>query len=172
MLVVDIGKCTGCRRCENACAFFRTGSISNRLARVKIVSLYQTGIDGPVACSQCQERYCDCCPHGAITYGPLGQVIVSPTSCRLCGACQEACPIGAIEIFNELVYVCDLCGGRPRCVEACTEHAILDLREEGARPSFACLKKDAKGMSPAQKRASYVEALGAQVRKTWSKAHA
>ncbi len=172
MLVVDIGKCTGCRRCESACAFFRTGRISNRLARVKIVSLYQTGIDGPVACGQCQERYCDCCPHDAITYGSLGQVIVSPTSCRLCGACQEACPIGAIEIFNEFVYVCDLCGGRPRCVEACTEGAIHDQREEENHPSLARFKKGAKGMSLAQKRAAYVEVLGAEVRKTWSKAHA
>jgi Fe-S-cluster-containing hydrogenase component 2 len=172
MLVVDIAKCTGCRRCECACAFFRTGKISNRLARIKVVSLYEIGIDGPVACVQCQERYCTHCPSGAITIGSFGQIVVSPTICTCCGACQKACPVGAIEIVGEFVYVCDLCGGRPKCVEACTEGAIIDKRDDACGPSLAAVKQGTKDLSPTEKRARYAETLGGGLRLEWRKAHA
>lgn len=173
MLTVDLSKCTGCKRCECACAFFRTSRISNRMARIKVVNLYEIGIDGPVACGQCEERYCDCCPSSAISKGAQGEVVVSPTLCGLCGACEKACPIGAIEIFDELVYVCDLCGGRPKCVEVCTEGAISATGGEGGgRPSVAMFKKKALGMNAAEKRALYVKTMGAEVRKRWGKTHA
>jgi len=56
MIRVDLSRCTGCRRCEAACAFFHTGRINPELARLKVVHLYETGIDGPVVCQQCEER--------------------------------------------------------------------------------------------------------------------
>jgi len=168
---IDISKCTGCKRCESACAFFRTGRINNRLARIKVMNLYEIGIDGPVVCNQCQEGYCNCCPEDAITISSLGQVIVSPTRCTLCGACEQACPVGAIEIFNDFVYVCDLCGGRPKCVEACTEGAITYDKEEQEHPSLAIFKKKAKKINPSQKRYSYLKKLGFEVRKNWRKEH-
>ena len=61
MIRVDISKCTGCKKCESACAFFHTGRINNHIARIKIMNLYEIGIDGPVMCIQCKERYCMCC---------------------------------------------------------------------------------------------------------------
>jgi len=169
---VDISKCTGCKKCESACAFFRTGRISNHLSRMKVLNIYETGIDGPVVCIQCQERYCDCCPEKAISIGALSQVIVSPTLCTVCGACEIACPIGAIEIFHNIVYVCDLCGGKPRCVEACTEGAIRYEVGKKTSPSLADLKKKTKRMNPSQKRYLYLNGLGSEVRKKWGKSHA
>jgi carbon-monoxide dehydrogenase iron sulfur subunit len=171
LIKVDLTKCTGCRRCETACAFFHTGKINHHLSRIKVLNLYETGIDGPVVCKQCQQRYCLRCPVNALAIGSLGQLIVSPTVCTLCGACEKNCPIGAIEIFDEIVYVCDFCGGRPKCVEACTEQAIVfDENEE--RPSLAEIKAETKKMYPSQKRQFYLNKLGTAVRKQWRKENA
>lgn len=172
MIRVDISKCTGCRRCEVACVFFHTGRVNSSLARIKVLNLYETGIDGPIVCQQCRERYCMCCPADALTIGSFGQVIVSPTLCTLCGACAKACPIGAIEIFNEIVYVCDLCGGRPKCVEACTEEAIIYEPEESGHLSLAVFKQETKKMNPSQRRQFYLKELGIELRKKWRKQYA
>lgn len=169
---VDIGKCTGCKRCETACAFFHTGKINNHLARIKVMNLYETGVDGPVVCNQCQERYCLSCPEKALTLGTYGQVIHSPTLCMLCGACEKACPIGAIELYKDFVYVCDLCGGRPKCVEACTEEAITFEDEEEKHPFLAAIKKKTARMNPSQKQVFFIQKLGSDLRKRWRKARA
>jgi len=164
---IDLSKCTGCRRCETACAFFHTGRINNHLARIKVEHIYEIGIDGPVVCQQCQERYCLKCPVDALSIGEYGQVIVSPTICTLCGACEKNCPIGAIEQFNGFVFVCDLCGGDPKCVAACTENAITWEKENIARSSFAELHKKTRSMNPSEKRHYFVETLGTDVRAKW-----
>ena len=172
MIRVDISKCTGCKKCETACAFFRSGRVNNRMARIKVLNLYEIGLDGPVFCIQCKERYCLRCPEDAITEGPNGQIIVSPTLCTLCGVCEKACPIGAIEIFNEIVYVCDLCGGRPRCVEVCTEGAITYEPNKGKFPSLEAFKKGTGQMNPSQKRNSYLRKMGSSIRKSWRRQNA
>ncbi len=132
---------------------------------------YRTGIDSPVVCQQCEERYCLECPVDALSIGESGQVIASPTVCTLCGSCVRQCPIGAIEIHNEIVYVCDLCGGKPKCVEACTEGAIV-FSTEGNNPSLMQFKVNTEKMNPSEKRFYYVEELGKEQRKIWSEKHA
>ena len=172
MIQVDLSRCTGCKKCEVACVFFHTGKVSNRLARIKVLNLYEIGIDAPVVCVQCRERYCMACPEQALTIGPWGQIIVSPTLCTLCEICERACPIGAIEIFDGIVYVCDLCGGKPRCVESCTEGAISFEKENIEGPSLASIKKRTKKMSPGQKRHFYVRQQSDGLRKKWASKHA
>ncbi len=172
MIKVDISKCTGCRRCETACAFFHTGKINNRQARIKVTNLYETGIDGPIVCQQCRERYCLDCPVEALTLGPEGQVIVSPTVCQLCSACEKACPIGAIELFDGFVYVCDLCGGNPKCVSACTEGAITYEPRSSEKVSLENIKKQTAEMNPSEKRRFHIDQLGTVLRKKWSKQNA
>lgn len=172
MIHVDISKCTGCRRCEVACAFFHTGRVNNHMSRIKVLQLYEEGIDGPVVCAQCQERYCMCCPEDALTLGPLGQIVCSPTVCTLCGSCEKACPIGAVEIFDDLVYVCDLCGGNPRCVEACTEGAITFEYEDKERPSLSDIREETGKMKPELKRKHYIHKNGQKLRAEWRKERA
>jgi Fe-S-cluster-containing hydrogenase component 2 len=109
------------------------------------------------------------CPESALKNGDLGQVIASPTICTRCGACVTKCPIGAIELFNDIIYVCDLCGGRPKCIEACTEGAIQFRPNPPKGRSLSTIKTQTKGMNPSEKRRLYIEQLGAKVREKWRK---
>lgn len=145
---------------------YHTGRVNRNMARINIVHLYQSGIDGPVVCLHCKERYCMDCPSNAITLGDLGQIVVSPTLCTLCGKCERNCPIGAIQIFNKIVYVCDLCGGSPKCVEVCTEGAIACISKL-KKPSLANFKDEVKNMNPSEKQKHYIETLGRDVRSKW-----
>lgn len=171
MIKLDLTKCTGCKKCEVACAFFHSGKVSNRIARVKVLNLYEIGVDGPLMCVQCEERYCLACPEKALSLGSFGQVIVSPTVCTLCGVCEKVCPIGAIEIHGGIAYVCDLCGGRPKCVESCTEGAIIYAEEEHG-PSLVAIRKQTNKMNPSQKRWYYLKYLGDSLRDRWRRRHA
>lgn len=163
MIHVDTSKCTGCGRCETVCAFFHTGSINRTLSRIKVMHLYTMGIDGPVVCTQCEERYCMPCPVDALSIGSNGRVIVTPTVCELCGTCEKRCPIGAIEVTEEFVVVCDLCGGEPRCVDACTENAII-YQPEKPSPSLEQFKGETEGMNPSEKRYCYIKEKGSEGR--------
>lgn len=165
MIRVDLSKCTGCQRCETACSFVHTGRINNHLARIKVLNLYESGLDSPVVCVQCKERYCMHCPENALSLGKYGQVIVSPTLCKSCGVCEKACPIGALEIFNKFVYVCDLCGGKPKCVDACTEGAIVYEPESIEHVSLEKIKKETVKMNPSEKRRFYTQTIGLKRRK-------
>ncbi len=169
MIRIDLARCTGCRRCEVACAFARSGRVGRGLARIKVVQIYEQGLDGPVACRQCRERYCLRCPEDAISVGSLGQIIVSQTACNLCGACEKNCPIGALELHRDFVVVCDLCGGRPACVGACTEGAIVFEPGPAEALSLGSYKKESRGLDPGEKRLRFVEREGRAVRLKWER---
>jgi Fe-S-cluster-containing hydrogenase component 2 len=136
------------------------------MARMYVVNLYHIGIDGPVVCQQCEERYCMDCPSNAITLGKLGQLVISPALCTLCGKCERNCPIGAIQMFNKFIYVCDLCGGSPKCIEVCTEEAISYI-PDSEKPSFKNIKESVKDMNPSEKQKQYIETLGEIIRSKW-----
>jgi Fe-S-cluster-containing hydrogenase component 2 len=169
MIRVDISKCTGCRMCETACAFYHTGRINRNLSRIKVVNLYEIGIDNPIVCVQCSERFCTDCPDEALTIGKQGQIVISPTLCTFCGRCEKKCPIGAIELFKGFVYVCDLCGGTPKCVDICTEHVITYVLEGVEERSLAEMNKKVKKLNPSEKRTFYTQIMGEELRKNWRK---
>jgi Fe-S-cluster-containing hydrogenase component 2 len=170
MIRVDLSRCTGCRSCEAACAFYHSGAVDRHLARIKVVHLYGLGVDGPVVCAQCRERYCLECPDKALRLGPSGQVIASPSLCTGCGRCAKACPIGAIEVRREAACVCDLCGGEPRCVAACTEGAIQLVEGESGSVSLAGIVPEVKRLNPSEKRRRYVASGGELLRARWREA--
>jgi Fe-S-cluster-containing hydrogenase component 2 len=149
------------------CSFFHSGKIGRSGARIKVVKIEDIGIDYPVVCQQCRERYCTKCPEKAIQVDSLGQVIVSPTLCTACGTCEILCPIGAIELFEEIPLVCDLCGGDPRCVKACTLDAIHYDPEVTGAISLKDFKKSSRGLNPEEKRLRYVIALSQELRDRW-----
>lgn len=168
MISVDLSKCTGCRRCEAACSFFHTGRVSNRLARIRVLNIYEIGVDAPIVCGQCEERYCiESCPEAALDIGAHGEVFYSATRCDLCGVCEKSCPIGAVEIFNDLVYVCDLCGGDPKCVPACSENAITWNRENQPSVSLEFHRKGARRRNASERRFDHAMRQATKLREEW-----
>ena len=168
MITLDPAKCSGCSRCEVHCSFFHSGKIGRSGARIKVVKIEEIGIDYPVVCQQCRERYCTKCPEKAIQIDSAGSVIVSPTLCTACGTCEILCPIGAIELYEEIPLVCDLCGGDPRCVKACTLEAIYHEADVADAISLKEFKKSSRGLSPEEKRLRYAMTLSRELRDCWS----
>ena len=167
MITLDLAKCSGCSRCEVNCSFFHSGKIGRSGARIKVVKIEEIGIDYPLVCQQCPERYCTGCPDKAIQIGSLGQIIVSPTLCTACGTCEILCPIGAIELYEEIPLVCDLCGGDPRCVKACTLDAIHYEPDVTEAVDLKEFKKGSRGLDPEEKRLRYVLRCAEQLRRNW-----
>lgn len=169
MLILDPARCSGCRRCETHCSFYHSGKTGHMGARIKVEKIEKVGIDFPVVCLQCREHYCTKCPQNAISITERGSIEVSPTLCNLCGACEKLCPIGAIEIYNEIPYVCDLCGGNPKCIEAC-EMGVISLAPEIRQTiSLAGHRNATKKMNPAEKRFFYATMRSEEIRATWLK---
>lgn len=172
MIRIDISKCTGCRMCEVACAFYHSGTTGRVRSRIKLINLFEIGIDGPVVCQQCKERYCLVCKENAISIGNKGQIIISHTVCNYCNKCVRSCPIGAIELYNETYHVCDLCGGDPRCVKECTEEAINYLPRESEIVSLKYFKERSKAKNVSEKQSDYIRVSSQSIRKKWRKKNA
>jgi Fe-S-cluster-containing hydrogenase component 2 len=132
-----------------------------------VVKVEDLGIDYPVICRQCVERYCLRCPESVFEVGPLGQIIASPTLCVACGTCETLCPIGAIELYDDIPYVCDLCGGDPRCVKECNVGAIEFVPDQKDSVSLERFKKQTKGWSPEEKRLHFALDQTMELRKQW-----
>lgn len=167
MIEVDPSRCTGCRACEVACSFSHSGRVGRDISRIRVTNVYETGVDAPVVCVQCQERYCLDCPNGALSQGKLGQIVFSPTLCEACGKCARRCPIGAIELGGEIVYICDLCGGSPRCVEACELGALTVVRGTRSPISMRDRREQTRRLNPSERRRAYVEELSVALRRAW-----
>jgi Fe-S-cluster-containing hydrogenase component 2 len=131
------------------------------------MKMEEIGVDFPVICQLCKERFCTKCPQGAIQIGDLGQIIVSLTLCNACGACERFCPIGAIELFQEIPFVCDLCGGDPRCIKECNLGALQFEPEKKETVSLKRWVKKNKGLSPDEKRLNFTLNQAAPLRKEW-----
>jgi len=64
------------------------------------------------------------CPSEALSISPETEaVIVDREKCTACGLCIEACPgdVPYIHPAEKYAVICDLCGGDPQCVKACSE---------------------------------------------------
>ena len=168
MLTIDLEKCSGCSRCEVHCSFFHSGKVGRQGSRIKVVKMEEIGIDFPVVCQLCQERYCTKCPESALHIGTHGQVVVSPTLCTACGICENLCPIGAIELYEETPYVCDLCGGDPRCLKSCTLGAISFEPDQADKISLKSFKKGSGGFNPEKKRHRFAQASSRALRDKWT----
>jgi len=125
----DLEKCTGCRTCELACSFERENVFNRKKSAIRVVKEELIGLDGPVVCQLCRRPKCvEACPEGALVKTlELGVVKVNEKKCTGCRACDEACPYGAINIHpdRETPIICDLCDGKPACVEWCHAEALI-----------------------------------------------
>lgn len=110
-------RCTGCGDCVEACPMEEPAL---RIPKTP------DGWD-IVVCRHCNPAPCvDACSFGALWVKEDGTVFLSGEMCTSCKACAAVCPFGAVSLgpTGEMVK-CDLCGGEPKCVEACREGALV-----------------------------------------------
>lgn len=141
-LLVDPSKCSGCRRCELQCSYSHEGEYWPEMSRVKVSKDEAAGVDSPAVCRQCGTARCvEACPSGALSRESATKaVLLDRDKCLRCLACAKACPFDAIHRdMDGLPLVCDLCGGRPQCVDSCPTAALSFGRagDAPATPRFA-----------------------------------
>jgi len=121
---VDFNRCTGCRSCEFICALAHAGVIRPTASAIRIVSSVDGGTNIPLVCISCKDRPClEVCPVGAIRLDKrLDLPVIDMETCIGCQACVSACPYQGIffDPVAKKAVKCDLCGGNPLCVQACT----------------------------------------------------
>ncbi len=120
----DFLKCCGCRKCEIACSLSHEGKIWPEASRVRVFMLVP-GAEFPHLCAQCEDYPCiQACPFKALNRHPkTGAVAVVEAKCVGCGKCIDACPgrIPHVHPQTKKILICDLCGGNPKCANACEE---------------------------------------------------
>jgi Na+-translocating ferredoxin:NAD+ oxidoreductase subunit B len=127
--VVDIGKCTGCRKCESACPKQVIEVLPASKAVVVACHSKDKAPDvrkfckvGCIACGMCVRV----CPFDAPkVHKNLSRI--DRDKCKVCGLCVAKCPTKAIADFikpRTKALVLDNCIGCQICLKACPVDAI------------------------------------------------
>lgn len=146
-IVIDSGKCTGCKCCELICYFTRFQTFNPKKACIKVVDLDYLGFSNPVLCIQCKKPRCVyICPKKALNQTEDGIIIVDETKCDGCRICIDECIIGAINFDKDrgVPLICNFCGGDPMCVKWChsgTLRLSSDRRTRGKKELSYTIKK-------------------------------
>ncbi len=141
LVVSDPVLCVGCGRCELACTEFNDGKAAPSLSRIKVDRNVNFGPEGRKTrgeghgnfgdglvvqelCKHCPHPVpcANICPENAIVLSPLTNArVIDPEKCTGCRICLKACPWEMISFDPESrkATKCDLCKGKPKCVEAC-----------------------------------------------------
>ncbi len=176
MVLVDYGKCTGCRTCEAACSSRnRPASIAGqelpglgnpRYANIRVHS-FNPDVDVPNVCAMCADTPCvKACPvdpdartgRRALYRDQATHTIHNdPSRCVGCRSCANACAAqrtGVITpnpVTGKPESICTLCGGDPQCVKRCPFAAL----------SYVEVRRDRKfyGVGP--------EKIAAELARNW-----
>ncbi|MCD6537140.1 4Fe-4S dicluster domain-containing protein [Candidatus Bathyarchaeota archaeon] len=129
--------CRWCRSCELICSLIHEGACSPSLSRITItIDQFNAEVSADF-CRQCDNPAClrSCPVEGAMVIDErTGATLIVEDHCNGCGSCAEACPFnkeGTVIKFNserKVYFKCDLCGGKPACVDVCPTGA-LKLKE-------------------------------------------
>jgi len=147
-ILVDTTKCTGCEKCVLACiqankldahrADIDRALIKDGLSADRWSSIQKVANDrfARKSCMHCLEPSCvSACLVGGISKTPEGPVVYDPDKCIGCRYCMLACPfhVPRYEWDATIPFMrkCDMCfertlqGGKPACVEACPNQALV-----------------------------------------------
>jgi anaerobic carbon-monoxide dehydrogenase iron sulfur subunit len=124
-LLIDVGRCTECKRCMIACSLAKSGGVQMKSSRIDIQPNWpETPTIGVCRFEDCAGHPCvGACPVSAISESG-GLVLIDAEACIGCGACVPVCPYEAIKLVDEKALKCDLCGGDPACVKECVTGAL------------------------------------------------
>lgn len=141
VIVVEEGRCLGCKSCTIACAMAHTEaetlveavwSENPPQPRVHVEPIGAGAM--PLQCRHCEDAPCVAiCPTGAIRrVSEDGPVLLDAERCIGCRFCVFVCPFGVIEMSRDgkAMTKCDQCvdrtqaGEEPACVAACPTGAL------------------------------------------------
>lgn len=126
--LVDVGKCTGCRKCEKACPKKVIEVLpAGKAVLVACHSRDKGGVVrknceiGCIACGKCVKV----CPFDAPSVeNSLSRIDIE--KCRVCGLCVGVCPTGAISEFmpeRPRAFITERCNGCHKCAKICPVEA-------------------------------------------------
>jgi Na+-translocating ferredoxin:NAD+ oxidoreductase RNF subunit RnfB len=122
--VVDVAKCTGCRKCEQACPKQVIEILNGGKAVIVACHSKDKGAAvrklcevGCIGCGKCVKV----CPYeAAVMDGNLARIDIE--KCLVCGLCVRACPTDAIADLLTLrrkAVITDRCIGCGKCARVC-----------------------------------------------------
>ena len=134
VVLVDTALCTGCGRCETACAGGSRTPVPPGCTARAATPRRDSGVASR-QCMHCIEPACSAaCATGALFREPSGAVAFRSSDCTGCGSCVTACRFGARRSpgVGEITRggECATCARRPRagqappCVGACASGAL------------------------------------------------
>lgn len=126
--IVDMGKCTGCRKCETACPKKVIEVLPALKAVIVACHSKDKGVDtrkycqsGCIACGKCVKV----CPFDAPSVSNnLSRINLD--KCRVCGLCVKSCPTNAIADFilqRPKAFITEKCIGCQSCRKVCPVNA-------------------------------------------------
>jgi Na+-translocating ferredoxin:NAD+ oxidoreductase RNF subunit RnfB len=133
--IVDLVKCTGCRKCEKACP----KNVIEILPESKAVIVACHSKDkGGVVRKQCEVGCIGCkkcvkiCPFDAAgVENSLSSIDIE--KCQVCGLCATTCPTNAIFDFiptRPKAFITDKCNGCQRCMKVCPVEAASGVKKK------------------------------------------
>jgi anaerobic carbon-monoxide dehydrogenase iron sulfur subunit len=128
VVYVETDRCIACLNCVRACVLQQAAADNGTCSNISVMVDFDKRRIVAMTCAQCEDAPCmEACPAKALHRDALTDaVVVDRTRCVGCGLCVSACPNDSLHLdqSQRTAAKCDLCGGRPKCVQVCMAQAL------------------------------------------------